>query len=257
LRQAFGGCASHPSADIFDSFFFLINMQISHFKKIARDSLLAFLAVGATASHAQVAHLELTIGSHYSPDQHYDVTYTPENSEYFDAWVLSKTPSGEATYLYFSLGTPGFRSDPPWLNLAFSTANLSQPIAAGTYTDAKRASFASTGHAGFDISFNHSGNNAVWGSFTVEKATFSSDGKIQELSCSFEAFGSCCYGGDYVNKYTGTFIYSAVPEPGSQLLLALGIAGLFASRTLRVKPTALTSAHCQSEACPPFVDIPT
>lgn len=221
-------------------------MQINHQKKIARALLLAALAVGATLSHAQVAHLDLTIGSHYSTDDHYDVTYAPDNSYFFEAWAWGKTPSGEATDLYFILGTPGVLSDPPLLNLEFSTANLNRAIAAGTYTDVERASFASTGHAGFDIEFNHSGNNAVWGSFTVEKATFSADGRIQEFSSSFEAFGSCCYGGDYVNKYTGTFTFSAVPEPGSQLLLALGITGLFASRTPRVKQAAQNLAHSQN-----------
>lgn len=154
-------------------------MRTINSKQITKTLLHAALVVSATASHAQVAHLELTIGSRYSADEHYDVTYTPENSDYFYAWVWGKTPSGEANYLSFDLGNSGMPTNQPSLFLQFSTAMLDQPLVVGTYANTERASFATAGHAGFDIGFYHSGNNAVWGSFTIEKATYSIDGKVQ------------------------------------------------------------------------------
>lgn len=60
-----------------------------------------------------------------------------------------------------------FMSDSNWFGLDFSTAQLGQPLAVGTYTDAQRASFADPGHPGLDVGGNGSGCNTVEGQFSI------------------------------------------------------------------------------------------
>ncbi len=204
------------------------NTQMKHAKskEIFTIATLFGAMTCALPSHAQMASLDLAIGSIDGTGPHYNILYTPANSSFFESWVWEKTPDGKPTHLYFNLGNPGTSSQTPWLNLNFSTTQLGQPLEVGTYTDAERASFASPGHPGFDISFNHYGDNAVWGSFSIDKISFSVDGRVEYFSSRFEAFGSGFYGVGSATKYTGIFTYNAIPEPSIQLLFATGIAGL-------------------------------
>jgi hypothetical protein len=95
--------------------------------------------------------------------------------------------NGEPADLSFSVGNPG----ETYSTLTFGTYQLGIKMQVGDYPDAERASFASPGHPGLDVSFQHRGCNAIDGSFTVLDATFS--GQIVE---SFAArFEQHCEGG--------------------------------------------------------------
>lgn len=48
-----------------------------------------------------------------------------------------------------------------------NTNHIDQDLVAGTYDNAERAPFASTGHPGLDLSFDGRGTNTVFGSFTI------------------------------------------------------------------------------------------
>ena len=198
--------------------------------KLAKGIALAIGALGlsqAFPAAAQVAHLTLTLGMPFNPERSYDITYTPENSDHFSISERYRLPSGEVSYLAFVLGTVGGEVEAPFLTIDFGTQKLpNQALTVGTYTDTERAMVASAGHPGFDISFKNQGNNAVWGSFTIDSILFSTEGKLLEFSSSFQAYGSYIYGTDFVATYTGTFTYNAVREPDTAALFGIGLTAL-------------------------------
>jgi hypothetical protein len=62
--------------------------------------------------------------------------------------------------------------------LDFSTRELKTSLAIGSYINSERASFASFGHSGLDMSFDGRGCNVLSGSFSVKKISFAKDTNV-------------------------------------------------------------------------------
>src|SRR5438552_13283937 len=128
----------------------------------------------ACARHtaAQSAHLMLHSepGDYIGLGGDYDTTFTPANSYYFSPQVRRSLPSGERAELLFVLGAG---QTTPFALLFFGTGRLGIPMQTGFYPDAERADFASPGHPGLDVSFDHRGCNTVTGNFTVQDFEYS------------------------------------------------------------------------------------
>src|SRR5262249_31327008 len=111
--------------------------------------------------------------------------------------------------------------------LDFATNQLNVPIAPGTYLNAERASFATSGHPGLDVSFEHRGSNTLTGNFTINSLSFFSDStntlQIRTLDVNFEQHSE-----EAPPALSAHSTYKAgitsVPDPSS--LFLAGIAGV-------------------------------
>jgi hypothetical protein len=202
---------------------------------------------GAPPARADFAHLTLQSqpGDFVGQGGSFDVTYTPDNTlpGFFQAQVGAFLVGGQPAFLHFIFVLNANPDEQATLD--FGTNQLGIPIQPGTYNNAERASFASPGHAGLDVSFEHRGNNTLTGSFTINSLTLVPDAtalngfRITEFSASFEQHGE---GG--IPALFGTFEFStgptptAVPGPASLALLAPGALGLLGYASRRRKPTA-------------------
>ena len=99
--------------------------------------------------------------------------------------VFDLTDGGEVSFVRIQYDNAGAS----W-RLDFSTEQLGIALAPGTYADVERATFASPGHAGMDVSGMGSGGNTIFGSFTVTEAVFDysnpSEPVVVSLSITFE-----------------------------------------------------------------------
>jgi len=206
------------------------------------------LADAAAAIAAPTAHLvmhgdpgDFVSGGLDGSAHDVDIFYTPANSQNFSAQIVRRVgPSpGQPAMLQFALGTVTGGTDNTFAVMFFATDQLGVPIQPGTYSGAERASFASPGHPGIDISFQNRGCNQDTGSFVVDKAVFGADplGVPIFISAFSVSFVQHCEGG--APALIGTFTYDAgiadsptVPAPISSLplMLSMLIAGVEAAR---------------------------
>lgn len=94
---------------------------------------------------------------------------------------VRRLANGEPAELVFQLTPAGAT----YALLFFGTDQLGIAMQVGEYLDAERADFASPGHPGLDVSFQHRGCNQVTGSFTVMDATFTGQ-TIGSFAARFE-----------------------------------------------------------------------
>lgn len=182
--------------------------------------------------HGQVAHLILQpdSGELLTGGQSYDETYTPENSGGFFYANVEQLTNGLPSFVDFIFGL----FSPPHTTLDFATNQLGLPLLPGSYTDAQRAAFASTGHPGLDVSFNFVGGNTVMGDFVIQNAVFLADPNAQNgfRVISFEATFNQRIDNETATLH-GTFSYSAVPEPSIFSLCSITVL-LFALSRARL-----------------------
>jgi hypothetical protein len=187
--------------------------------------LAAFVVVVAgfgSSSWAQVAHLTLQSepGDFIGAGGTFDITYTPENSDFFFVNIFESPP----TFLQFILGTVTSGRDNTFASLDFGTNQLGIPIQPGFYADAERAAFASLGHPGLDVSFQNRGCNTLTGNFTISEATFTPD--LQTITSFVASFEQHCEGA--TPALFGTFSY-VIPEP-STLAVGVGTGAVWLAR---------------------------
>jgi hypothetical protein len=198
--------------------------------------LLAGLALWVVpAARADVAHLVLDsqAGDFVGGGKHSDVTYTPANTNGFFFDQIIGFVGGKPDFLrfIFLLG-PNVTPD-EFATLDFATHQLGVPIQVGTYgspgNTAQRASFATAGHAGLDVGFEHRGSNTLTGNFTVNSLSFVLDGSnvlhIGSFDVNFEQHSEGATPALF-GHFTFQSSLAAVPEP-SPLLLS-GLAGSLA-----------------------------
>jgi hypothetical protein len=172
------------------------------------------------------AHLILNSkpGSFIGEGKNWDITYTPANTGgFFNAQILTFADvSGQPAFLRFSFLQLGSTPD-NYSTLDFATNQLGIPIGPGTYTNAQRASFATAGHPGLDVTIQHEGANTLTGSFTITSLSFFKDTsgteKIGHFAVTFSEDAD-----NHTSQFTGSFEYndagaSSTPEPSSLVLL--------------------------------------
>jgi hypothetical protein len=193
--------------------------------------LLVPVFLGLTAAgEAATAFVHLTLqsppGEWIGGGQNWDITYTPSNTVWFYT-----TLSSDASYLTLNDMMPWTGQD-NWLEASFSSTQLGHPLTTGLYTDAQRAPFASPGHPGLDVTFQHRGSNVLTGSFDITELDYhESDGSwvVDDFDASFTQYS------DFEPQpLTGTITYcAATPEPATLLAMSIG-AGAFLARRRRV-----------------------
>jgi len=201
------------------------------FRTHALFALTAGLIATVSTTRASLI-AELTIqsqsGDFIGQGQTKDIIYTPANSTFFSDQILSsQNVAGQPAFLRFTLGTvTGSNTTNTFSTLDFATNQLGLPLLPGTYglpgNTAQRASFASAGHAGLDVSFQNRGSNTLTGNFTVNSVSYFTDAssvrQIGSLDVNFEQHSE---GATPALFGHFTFQNSAVPEPS-----ALAVAGL-------------------------------
>src|SRR5437879_3414925 len=122
----------------------------------SRRSILALSAAGlamllnATVARADsTAHLTLHSepGDWVGSGQDWDITYS--GSDIGFAQVGRTLNNGDPAFLWFFMNGDSAN----FASLSFGTDQLGIKIQPGIYTNAERASFASPGHPGLDVSF--------------------------------------------------------------------------------------------------------
>lgn len=187
----------------------------------------AFLGLTA-AGQATTPFLHLTLqsppGEWIGSGLNWDITYTPANTVEFYA-----TLSTDASYLSFSDMMPWVGGEDDWLWATFSSRQLGHPLTTGLYTDAQRAPFASPGHAGLDVTFQHRGSNQLTGSFDITKFDYHESGGgwvVDDFDASFTQYS------DFEPQpLTGTITYYAgTPEPATLIAMSIGACAFLARR---------------------------
>jgi hypothetical protein len=202
-------------------------VEQSQAKRMKRNHLFrallsaSLVTAGALPAQAQFARLSFTSqpGDPIGGGQTCDITYTPGNSESFYATVRKPGP----TEIVFNLGYP----DLPYTVLFFGTDQLGIRMQPGFYPNAERADFATPGHPGLDVIFDHRGCAELTGNFTIHEITYVYP-RILSFSASFEQHAS-----GIQPALFGTFTYQAIPEPSVLNLLTLLLAGLLCVRRNR------------------------
>ena len=186
-----------------------------------------------TAQADPIAHLTLHSepGDYIGRGGDFDITYTPENSDFFFVFIFYSPPR----FLEFQFGTVTSGLDNTFATLQFSTNQLGIPIQPGFYPDAERAPFASPGHAGLVVSFQNRGCNTLTGNFTIDDVTFLPDPSLQSglnVNTFDASFEQHCEGN--APALFGTFSFNAgaaaVPEPATSTLVTSGLLLLMAFR---------------------------
>jgi hypothetical protein len=188
------------------------------------------LLFGSAASAIPVAHLQLQSqpGDWVGQGGSYDIVYN-SSFDNVSAQIRRTLPDGQPAELLWVLDSPAPGNQ--FALLFFGTDQLGIPIQPGSYSDAQRADFASPGHPGLDISFQNRGSNTLTGAFTISEVTFSADLQtILSFVASFEQHSegaAPALFGQFEYRVTG------VPEPGTGLLVWVGLTLFGAGRRLR------------------------
>lgn len=151
----------------------------------------------------------------------WDTTYNSTTAGFFMNSFQREVAAGPS-FLRFLLGSSSASPYNTFAILDFSTHQLGQPLAVGTYLNATRASFSSPGEPGLDVSWQNRGSNTLTGWFRINRISYtgsSNNYTLREFNADFGQFSD----GSPL-ELTGTITYSSVPEPATLIATATGIA---------------------------------
>ena len=120
------------------------------------------------------------------------------------------------------------------------TKQLGHELRVGRDANIERASFATAGHAGLDVSQDGAGCNTISGSFEITNVAISSAGVLQKLDMTFE---QRCENG--AGLLRGRFAYDASGAPISFESTVQGVPTLTLSRTLLMQLLLIALATLQ------------
>lgn len=164
--------------------------------------------------------------------------YTEQTGTLFVNTTDRSTP-GRVDFAEFSL-----QPSPPdynkWFLLMVGTRQLGHELRVGRYTNVERASFATSGHAGLDVSQDGAGCNTISGSFEITNVVISSAGILQQLDMTFE---QRCENGTGLLR--GRFAYDASGAPISFDSAAIGVPTQSRELALLMQFLLITAAVLQ------------
>lgn len=103
------------------------------------------------------------------------------------SWSANVLPNGSSTPTQITIHvTPTSASQGLWWDLVFSSTQLSAPLTTKSYSGALRASSATPGSPGLDISGDGRGCNTLNGAFTISKLQVAAGGVVTSFTASFE-----------------------------------------------------------------------
>ena len=192
---------------------------------------LVFIVVAACANAQQLMHLTLQSppGEWIGGGQNWDVTYTDFNTAFFN--VQLDAVNGSPLPNFMTISAMQLPISTNYLLAQFGTDRLGHELRPGTYLNAERAGFASAGHPGLDISFQHRGSNTLTGSFVINSIGYHQAGANWVLDNFDVSFIQNSEGGPLA--LTGTLTY-VVPEPASFAVLSFASLLLLKRKRERV-----------------------
>lgn len=124
--------------------------------------------------------------------------------------------------------------DSRWWYLDFAAPAAAQ-LQVGSYQNATRFPFQSPTAAGLSFSGNGRGDNTLTGNFEVLQADYAADGSILAFAANFIQYDEGItswwnIGGIRYNSDVAIGSTTAVPEPSSLMLLAMGLFGFIVLR---------------------------
>jgi hypothetical protein len=202
--------------------------------------LLSGLMLAGTATvagAANIARLTFTSapGDYIGQGQTVDLTYDTALGDRVQVNIdNNRLADGSPTELSWVLDRPSTPAN-EFATVSFGTKSLGTAIQPGSYPNARRDAFAPAGFAGLDISFQNRGSNNLFGSFTINQLTFSSDkSQILTFDANFEQRSESAT----APALTGRFQYNvaavptptAVPEPFTIIGTLIGGTSAFRMR---------------------------
>jgi len=153
--------------------------------------------------------------------------YTEKTGVLFVNTTDRSTP-GQVDFAEFFLQPVGPEYN-KWFLLMVGTRQLGHELEIGRYVDAERASFATAGHPGLDVSDDGVGCNTISGIFEISDVSISPDKVLQRLDMTFEQRCENATG-----LLRGRFAYDASGAPISFATVPVVVPGLSAAATLLV-----------------------
>jgi len=117
-------------------------------------------------------------GDYIGQGRRFDITYRTDRGHTISADIFRRLPDGTPAQLRWILDSSS-NIENQYASVSFGTEALDIPIMRRDYPQARRPDFATSGFAGLEVSFQNRSANQVFGSFTIQEATFTTPDPLQ------------------------------------------------------------------------------